>query len=65
MTTALIAGNSPTDRMHRLRSFWNLSGNGPVVDNPWQHIQGWVSEISAHVIGRIGYFHPRAPSQPL
>jgi NTE family protein len=61
VTAALIAGNLPKDRVHRLRSFWNLSGNDPVVGNPSQHTLGWLAAISAHVFGRAGYFHPRAP----
>jgi NTE family protein len=61
ITAAIIAGNPPEDRMRRLKSFWNLSGEEAAVERPWDHAQGWISAISAHLFGSAGYFHPRVP----
>lgn len=62
VTAALIAGNRAEDIMSQLRSFWNLGGADAVVDHPWEHLQGWVSAMSAHLFGSAGHFHPRMPS---
>lgn len=62
VTAAIIAGNSPEDRVSRLRSFWNLDGADASFDYPWEHMQGWMSAISAHIFGSVGFFHPRLPS---
>lgn len=65
VTAAIVAGNRSEDRISRLRTFWNLGNADAVVEHPFEHLQGWVSAMSAHLFGSIGYFHPRAPSHPL
>lgn len=62
VTAAIIAGNGSEHRISQLRSFWTLSDENAVAEHPWEHLQGWVSAMSAHLFGSMGYFHPRAPS---
>lgn len=71
ITSALIAGNAPDERVERLQGFWEAVGieiepfrplwPTPSADGPWRHAQNWMSVLQARVFGRTGVFQPRLP----
>jgi NTE family protein len=62
VAAAIIAGNREDDREAQLRTFWNMPPQPRFEQQPWQHLQGWISAIATHLVGAPGQFHPRLPS---
>src|SRR5258706_1231786 len=67
---ALIAGNSPGQRLERLREFWELvSSSMPIPGwRPEGELHGWLNgaaAIQALLFGVPGFFTPRVPPAPL
>jgi NTE family protein len=62
VTAALIAGNRKTDRIERLREFWNF----PLQRRSGQpfaaSVRLWMGAIRTRLTGSAGHFHPRIPS---
>lgn len=61
ITAALIAGNPPPCRIAALREFWSLTHAEPTW-SPLPHLEGWISAVTAHLIGDPNHFHPRLPA---
>jgi NTE family protein len=69
VNAALIAGNREADRLDRLQEFWKggdwLGGPEHVaLGANWQHLQNWMSAVSARLFGVAGLFHPRVAPSP-
>lgn len=62
VTSALIAGNRPEDRIGRLRAFWNFPPVERVSPSPSRHLYGWLGAIGTRLTGSAGHFFPRLPS---
>jgi NTE family protein len=63
INAAIIAGNAPKDRVHRLRSFW-AEITAPTI--LWPHATGvlaawqrWTGAVMAIAFGQPGFFSPR------
>lgn len=65
VTAALIGGNRESERIARLRSFWQNPAMGFVETAQWRHLFGWMAAIQSRLFGRVGFFHPRLPSLDL
>ena len=65
VTAALIAGNRPTDRIGRLRAFWNFPPVERADFSPSRHWFGWLGAIGTRLTGSAGHFHPRLLPSPL
>jgi NTE family protein len=61
ITAAVIAGNRDTDRVERLRAFWN-SPPLSVSFQQWPHLSAWLGAVTTRLMGSAGHFHPRVPS---
>ena len=64
INAALIAGNAPSERVTRLKEFWNLVSSGPAQNVPtaWAD-RAWINQwsaASAALMGIPGFFRPRA-----
>jgi NTE family protein len=66
INAAIIAGNAPKDRVHRLRSFWEDITAPTVL---WPHATGalatwqrWTSAVMATAFGQPGFFSPSPPT---
>ncbi|RYF34866.1 MAG: patatin-like phospholipase family protein [Comamonadaceae bacterium] len=63
INAAIIAGNSPTQRIERLREFWHLVSSGPTQRAPaWLGDRALLNQWSANmaaVFGIPGFFSPR------
>jgi NTE family protein len=64
INAAIIAGNAPKDRVHRLRSFWDQITAPTML---WPHATGmqagwqrWMSAVMAITFGQPGFFSPHA-----
>jgi NTE family protein len=62
INAAIIAGNAPKDRVHRLRSFWEEITAPTML---WPHATGalaawqrWTSAVMAIAFGQPGFFSP-------
>src|SRR5215470_8036988 len=62
INAAIIAGNAPSDRVHRLRSFWEEITAPTML---WPHATGalaawqrWTSAVMAIAFGQPGFFSP-------
>ena len=62
VNAAIIAGNAPKDRVHRLRSFWDEITTPTML---WPHATGalaewqrWTSAVMAIAFGQPGFFSP-------
>src|SRR5262249_27147074 len=62
INAAIIAGNAPKDRVHRLRSFWEEVTAPTML---WPHVTGvlaagqrWTSAVMALAFGQPGFFSP-------
>ncbi|HWZ08289.1 MAG TPA: patatin-like phospholipase family protein [Bradyrhizobium sp.] len=62
INAAIIAGNAPKDRVHRLRSFWEEITAPTML---WPHATGafatwqrWTSAVMAIAFGQPGFFNP-------
>lgn len=59
---ALIAGNAPSDRLHRLRQFWEKAEQHqtllPVLPSATPNLDKWLSLSQTLAHGRPGLFHP-------
>jgi NTE family protein len=65
VTAALIAGNSESDRLARLRAFWRCPPTDRRDATLWRHLHGWVAALETRLAGRDGFFRPRfADSDP-
>jgi NTE family protein len=69
INAAIIAGNAPNDRVHRLRSFWEaitaptmLWPNATGALATWQR---WTGAVMAAAFGQPGFFSPNAHTWPL
>ena len=63
INSAIIAGNTPQDRVARLRAFWEQvsSPSASWLDSPlevWQHTMRRLSAMSALLFGQPGFFRP-------
>jgi len=65
INAALIAGNAPSQRLARLREFWDLVSSSPAVAPWWAATtptRAWANEASAKqaaLLGVPGFFTPR------
>lgn len=59
---ALIAGNAPEDRLHRLRQFWKKAEQHhsflPILPSATPSLDKWLSLSQTLAHGRPGLFHP-------
>src|SRR3982751_145169 len=62
VTAALIAGNRSSDRVSRLRAFWNFPPPANYTMKPWRHLSGWIGAVRTRIVGSPGHFHPRIAS---
>jgi NTE family protein len=62
VTAALIAGNRSSDRVSRLRAFWNFPPPANYTMRPWRHLSGWIGAVRTRIVGSPGHFHPRIAS---
>ncbi len=79
INAALIAGNEPTQRVERLREFWNTVTAPPLLPatSPWwthaveqggeaaRTALGWFEASRSLLEGQRGFFVPRVPSPAL
>ncbi|MCK1653472.1 patatin-like phospholipase family protein [Bradyrhizobium sp. 149] len=61
ITTALIAGSAPSDRVQTLRRFWQEPGRSVEPPNANRHLFAWMNSLNARLFGRAGFFYPRLP----
>jgi NTE family protein len=67
VNAALIAGNTPQNRMARLQAFWHearldvLPALPERIAAPWRHTYSWLSVLHTRLFGRSGHFTPRLP----
>jgi NTE family protein len=67
INAAIIAGNRPTQRLARLREFWNLISFGDLIDmnqvsDPARKLNTSLAIAHALISGVPGFFSPRMPS---
>jgi NTE family protein len=66
INAAIIAGNAPKDRVHRLRSFWEEitapTSLWPQVTGLLAACQRWTSAVMAIAFGQPGFFSPHPQS---
>lgn len=62
LSAALVAGSPPELRVSNLRRFWQADAitAGGTPDRS-RHVVAWMNSISTHLLGSIGFFHPRVP----
>lgn len=61
---ALIAGNTPEDRVERLRTFWRPGVTQAAGDGPVDEWRRTMAVPTAMLAGRAGLFSPRNPLAP-
>src|SRR5262245_43961207 len=64
INAAIIAGNAPKERVHRLRSFWEEitapTALWPSTTGALAACQRWASAVMAVAFGQPGFFSPHA-----
>src|SRR5262245_42507187 len=66
VNAALIAGNAPDDRVHRLRTFWERASSqvraSPLIEgtDP-REVFNYLSAAYVSTVGVPGFFEPRFP----
>ena len=74
VTAAIIAGNTPENRVARLRQFWRTAATdptpftsfwfGPPRDGAWRQAYNQTSALQTLMLGRTGLFRPRLHPGP-
>src|ERR1700740_1417329 len=59
INAAIIAGNTPENRLERLRSFWGVSPSRSALGGSLAAWQRRTSALTALMFGRPGFFVPR------
>src|SRR5579863_8975412 len=66
INAAIIAGNAPKDRVHRLRSFWEEitapTQLWPRTTGALATWQRWTSAVTTMAFGQPGFFSPSSPT---
>lgn len=67
ITSALIAGNPPEERVGALRAYWGQDDARPVRHDPGpsRHAFAWMAALGTRLLGSEGHFHPRLPAGSL
>ena len=61
VTAAIIAGNPETARLARLHDFWRWPPLDHAEPPVLRHLYGWMAAVETRLVGRSGFFRPRAP----
>jgi NTE family protein len=67
VTSALIAGNRPAERVGALRAYWDQDEAAALrgTAGPERHAFAWMSALGTRLLGSEGHFHPRLSVDPL